>query len=428
MQESERDQSHLPRHARLGLKHHRVARYAMVLYMAYPIVDYALRLPHIHPIGVIWDVVVLLILAVVALRRWLAGEKPKLFLWQKFAGWYILFCFAMMFSNIGQPILAVQGLRDDIYYMLYTFLMPFVVDEEDVPKLLHVLASTAVLIGANGIYQYVTKAPVPQAFNDVNEHVRTRVFSVLQSPNEMGAFTAMTSPLLISLAIRETNRWRKMFYILGAVFCLASLLFSYTRGAWLAFALSLLITALIFERRLLLILLVVGVVAFFLPSIHHRFADLFSPVYFLKSAEAGRIARWLTAFDHMAANPLFGAGLGHYGGQVAATYRGGIYSDNYYAKTLGESGLVGLVLFAGMQLSLLYELYKKVAKAAWGRDKFLAIGGFAGILAVVIHNFTENVWEYNPMTALYFAFSTLLLIWGYGRFGKEVQDGQNIEA
>ncbi|MCY0887183.1 MAG: O-antigen ligase family protein [Alicyclobacillaceae bacterium] len=426
--ETEQSRPEMMKRLRLGLRHHPIARWAMILYMAYPLVDYTLRLPYIHPIGVIWDGIVLIILFVVAVRRWLSGVRPSWFMWQKFAGWYIAFGFAMMFANLGQPILAVQGLRDDIYYMLYTFLMPFVIDEEDVPQLLHVLGSLAVLVGVNGIYQYVTKAPIPVDFVDTNEHVRTRVFSILQSPNELGAFMELTIPLLIGLFMRERDhRLRKLFYGFGVVVCLATLLFTFTRGAWLAFALAMVISALLFDRRLFLIVLVVAVVGFFLPPIHHRVADLFSPVYLLKSAEAGRISRWLTAFDKMAANPLFGAGLGRYGGQVAAFYRHGIYSDNYYAKTLGESGLVGLVLFAGIQVSLLFEIYRKVVRKALGRDRFLAIGLFAGVLAVAMHDFVENVWEYNPMVALYYAVVILALIWGTRKFGKGGQQDESVK-
>lgn len=410
-----------------GLAGNRYARWCVYALVAFPVIDYGLRLPHIHPIGVIWDKVVLLILLVIAIRRFLAGQRPDWFIWQRYAGWYILFTFALMFADMGHPFLAIQGFRSDVYYMLFPFLLPFVVVPRDVIKLLHISVSIAILIAIHGVYQYITKAPIPAMWVDVNEHVRTRVFSVLQSPNELGSYMALMIPITLGLFMYETHRWRKWWYGIGMFFCAATLLFTFTRGAWIAFGLSILLMSIIFERRLLIVLLIFAVIGYFLPPIHHRIADLLSPVYWLKSAQAGRIARWLQAFDNMAQNPLFGVGLGRYGGQVAALYNFGIYSDNYYAKILGESGLVGLVIFLTIHISLMIEFYRKCVKLAKGKARYVALGGMTGLLAVIIHNSVENVFEFGPMVITYFILATLFLIWSRGFSEEEENDAPTLK-
>ncbi|MCF8565012.1 O-antigen ligase family protein [Alicyclobacillus tolerans] len=396
-----------------GMEQSRITRWIMYALVAYPLVDYALRLPHIHPIGVIWDKVVLLVLALIAMKRWIAGVRPTVFAWQRFAAWYILFALALMFAGLNHPLVAIDGFRTDIYYMLYAFLLPFVVAPKDVPKLLHAAAAIAILIGIHGVYQYITKAPILPGWVDVGEHVRTRVYSVLISPNELGAYMALMTPVVFGLFIYEQRRWTKWMYGIGSLFCLMTLLFTFTRGAWAGLALAVFLVAVIFERRLLILLVAVVVIAFFIPAIQHRFTDLLSPVYYLKSAtQGGRIARWLDAFDHMAPNPLFGAGLGQYGGLVATDFHLGIYSDGFYAKTLGESGIVGLVLFLAMHIALIREVIRKVVRPMQGRAKFVALGGVTGLLAVLFHNSVENVFEFAPMMIMYFNLATLYLIWG----------------
>ncbi|KPV40906.1 polymerase [Alicyclobacillus ferrooxydans] len=401
--------------SRGGLAANRMARWSVYAITFFPLIDFGLRnLPHLHIIGSIWSILALLVLAWQALRKLLAGHSAPRFGWYKFAGWYMIYGLALMFASFNQPTIAFDGYRADVFYMLFAFLIPFVVEPEDVPKLFHAIVALAILVGVHGLFQYVIAVPIPKGWTDVNEHLRTRVFSIITSPNELGAYMALTEPLLVGLFLYERNRWRKWMYGIGFFMCFGTHLFTYDRGSLLALGLALVIVAALVNRKFLIVVLFLGVVAFFLPPIHHRFVDLFSPVYLLKAQQGGRLERWGIAFNLMSANPLFGAGMGHYGGQVASDFGLGIYSDNYYMKVLGESGLIGLVLFMAMHLALLREVFKKTVKRMEGRNRYVAIGAFIGLVAIVIHNGVENVFEFGPNTVLYFTVATLLLIWGKG--------------
>ncbi|WAH35447.1 O-antigen ligase family protein [Alicyclobacillus dauci] len=390
----------------------RIAKWCIYALIAFPIIDYALRLSPISPLGSIWDKVVLILLAIIALNRYIRGHRPAGFAWSKFAGWYILYAFALVLVGLGHPSTAFNGFRMDIYYILFGLLMPFVIEPKDVPKFLYALGGVAILIGVHGVIQYALKPQIPSGWVDVTENVRTRVFSVLKSPNELGAFMEVMVPVIFGLFMFERNRLRKWVYGIGGLCCLLTLLFTYTRGAWMGLGLAVLVVAVIFERRLLIVIAVVAVIGFFLPPIHHRIMDLFSPVYMIKSTQGGRIVRWMTAFDQMSSNPLFGVGVGRYGGAIASQAGYSIYSDNYYAKILGESGLLGLVLFISMHVSILREMIRTVVKRASGRQRFLALGGLTGIMAMLIHNFVENVFEYSPSMVIYIMTVSLFLLWG----------------
>ncbi|MCL6515664.1 O-antigen ligase family protein [Alicyclobacillus sp.] len=403
-----------PDRPQAGLAESAWARGCLYLWMLFPIVDFALRQRGIHPIGVIWDKLVLVILVVLALGRYVAGFRPRGFRWHRYAGWFLLFGLGLMFAGLAQPVIAVQGYRIDVYYILYTFLFPFVVSSRDVPRLLHIGAMGAMLVAVHAIVQYALPVPIPGGWVDAGEHVRTRVFSVLQSPNELGSFMALWTPLLLGMAIAERDRRRRWLYAIGTPLCLAAMLFTFTRGAWVALMAAVAVMAIRFEKRLLIGLVVIGVIGVFLPPIHHRIADLLSPVYWIKSSESGRIFKWITAYDQMTTNPLFGVGLGHFGGAVSSIYKGGIYSDNYYAKTLAETGLVGLTLFLAMHLALMRDLFQGPLRSLPGRDRYVAIGGVTGLVAVLVHNVMENVFEFAPMAVTYFTIATLLLIWGRG--------------
>lgn len=387
----------------------RVAVYAL---LAFPILDYTLR-TFIYPIGVAWDKIALAVLVVIAFRRWRAGRRPARFSWHRYALVFILYGFLLLLAGLfTHPLQAAEGYQFDVYYLLFSFFIPFLVGPDDVRPLLHFAAVLAIAIAVHAVYQYITKVPIPKDWVDAHEHVRTRVFSVIKSPNELGSFMALNTPVLTGLALSERIRRRQVFYSVGVVLCFSALLFTFTRGAWLALVLAVLISAVLFERRLLVIVVIFAVLAFFVPVIHHRILDVFSPVYWHKMEKYGRFARWMVGIQKLRADPLFGAGLGQYGGAVAAHYGHSVYSDNFYMKTLGETGIVGLLLFLTMHLTLVRNLYVRVKATLRQKERLLLVGGLTGIMAVLFHNLTENVFEYAPMVLAYFMYAMLFLILG----------------
>jgi O-antigen ligase len=408
----------------IALRNHRLAKWSMYALIAFPIVDFALR----HDmgkvgIGLIWDKVIFAILALTALVRWRRGIRPAFFRWQRFGLWFVVYAAALCLSSFQDFGLAFAGLQIDVYYLLFAFLIPFVVGPEDVRPLLHAAAVVAILIAIHALYQYAVKVPIPANWVDVGEHVRTRAFSVIASPNELGAYMALNIPLLTGLGLYERDKWRKWFYRVGVVCCAGAFLCTFTRGAWISLFLALVVMAVLVERRFLILIAVFCVAGFFVPAIHHRITDLFSPIYWLKSTtQFGRLQRWLMAFDVMSRNPLFGKGLGQYGGAIAEAAKKSIYADNYYAKTLAETGLVGLVLFLSMHLALLMDLFRHTVFRYRARLRIVFIGGVTGIIAMLIHNSMENVFEYGPSVLAYFILATLLLIWSTGILDESKTD------
>lgn len=389
-----------------------LAKWCTYALVGFPIIDYALRMSVWHEIGSIWDKVVLFILALIALNRYIRGHRPAPFGWSKYAGWYILYCFALMLTGLGNPTVAFDGFKIDIYYILFGLLLPFIVEPEDVPYFIYGAVGVSILIGVDGVFQYVGKVPIPAGWVDVNEHVRTRVFSVLKSPAELGANMEMMIPIIFGLLLVDKHRIRKWVYGVGGLCCLGALLFTYDRGSWMGFGIAMLFIGVFYERRLLIVLILVMVFGFFFPPIHHRIMDLFNPVYMIKSSQGGRIIRWQTAFNNMAESPFFGVGMGKYGGAIASSKGYSIYSDNYYAKVLGESGIIGLVLFMTMHVAILREMLQTVVKRATGTNRYLALGGLAGTIAILVHSFVENLFEYSTTAMLYFLMVGFMLLWG----------------
>ncbi|MBI5585225.1 MAG: polymerase, partial [Deltaproteobacteria bacterium] len=100
------------------------------------------------------------------------------------------------------------------------------------------LIATATILALIGIYQYIVGVEMPAGWVDQAEAgVRTRVFSLVTSPNVLGSLLVLFIPMTISRIINLKNRihWQLIYAVCLAAM-LACLLFTYSRGAWLALA------------------------------------------------------------------------------------------------------------------------------------------------------------------------------------------------
>lgn len=389
----------------------RLARMAVYALGAFAMINQGLGATFLAPLANVWGALAVLALAWAALVRRAYGVKRSQPAWGRYAWWYILYTLALVLADLKHPVLALNAWMVDVEYIFVGLLVPLAVDAEDASKLFYGVIAMSFLMGIDGWFQFLIKVPIPSQWLDVGEHVRTRVFSVMKSPAEFGANLELTLPLMLGLAAWDGDKRRRTAYLVGAIIALGALFMTYDRGSWLGLGAATLLVAAAFERRLLPIWAGAMGLAMCVPSLRHRAFDLLNPVYFMKSSAGGRMALWQQAFDVMSRNPLFGSGLGYYGGYVATSHSFSAFSDNYYAKVLGETGMLGLVLFLAMHLAIVRDMMHVVRRTS-GPSRALALAGLTGLTAVLIHSFVENLFEYNYTASLYYLLAGLLYTWG----------------
>ena len=389
----------------------RIAYMAVYALGAFAILNQGLAVTFLAPLANVWGALAVLALAWAALVRRAYGVKPSQPAWARYAWWYVLYTLALVLADLKHPVLALNAWTVDVEYIFVGLLVPLALDAEDTLKLFYGVIAMSMLMGVDGWFQFLIKVPIPSQWLDVGEHVRTRVFTVMKSPAEFGANLELTLPLMLGLFAVDQDKRRRRVYLVGAFVALGALFMTYDRGSWLGlFAAAVLVSA-AFERRVLPVLAGIAALGLCVPSLRHRALDLLNPVYFVKSSAGGRMALWQQAFDVMSRNPLFGSGLGYYGGYVATSHSFSAFSDNYYAKVLGESGILGLVLFMAMHMAIVRDMIR-VVRRSLGGSRLLALGGLTGITAILIHSFVENLFEYNYTASLYYLLVGLLLTWG----------------
>ena len=408
--------------------------YTIGLYIlcGYSIVDYVLR-NFVPAFAGMWDEAFFLGLVLLCFWKWAVHNRD---------------CRGMVFSPMDIPIfgflsvmgfiylvnspdpkISLEGLRVVVQYILWYYTVIRLVKNKD--RAVSVSGFFALVVGLmalHGIYQFIIGVEMPAGWVDQNEAgVRTRVYSILTSPNIFGSLLTLAAPISLGLAFGEKNKIVKLIFGFAALAMMGSLLFTFSRGAWIGFAVAFAVYVLIKDARLL----APGVVAVILvillvPSVGNRITYMLSPEYIESSMRGGRLVRWLTGARILSFFPTFGVGLGHFGGAVAMNhglstlldgeYTEPFYMDNYYLKTAVETGIVGVLAMLGLIYGVIINSLRTVSAAKEKRIKELSAGITAGLTGVIVHNFVENVFEVPLMCTVFWLFVGIIMaIWFHER-------------
>lgn len=401
---------------------------------AYSVIDYVLRSFVGGALASAWDEAYFLALILLWLYKWAFCRKEKPFKAAPMDLPIVIFFSVMLvvlIVNSPDFSISLEGFRAIVQYVLWYFVvLQLVRDEKGARSLTVFFVAIVGLMAIHGVYQYIIGVEMPAGWVDQNEAgVRTRVYSILTSPNIFGSLLTLASPMAVSLCLSEKARGRKILFGFLALMMIASLVFTSSRGAWIGFAVAFVVYVLLNDKRLL----VPGIIAMVLvivlvPSVGNRITYMLSPEYIESSLRGGRLVRWLTGLRILEFYPVFGLGLGHFGGAVAMNHAlstvvdvevvNTFYMDNYYLKTAVEAGIVGLAAFVMLMYQVFINGLRVVKMTEGGSFHTLACGILAGLSGVIVHNWVENVFEVPLMTTVFWMFAGVLMaVWYSNKHG-----------
>lgn len=398
---------------------------------AYSVLDYVLRTFVGGVLASAWDEAFLLALILLWLYKWAMCRSERPFKAAPMDLPVVIFITVMLvvlIVNSPDFSISLEGFRAIVQYILWYFVvLQLVRDQKGAKGITSFFVIVVGLMAVHGVIQYIIGVEMPAGWVDQNEAgVRTRVYSILTSPNIFGSLLTLACPMAVSLCLSEKSTGRRILFGAFALMMMASLVFTSSRGAWIGFAVAFMVYVLLKDKRLL----VPGIIAMVLvillvPSVGNRITYMLSPEYIESSLKGGRLVRWLTGLRILEFYPVFGLGLGHFGGAVAMNHGlstivdvevvDTFYMDNYYLKTAVESGIVGLIAF----IFLMYQVFingLRVVKLTCGDDfNPIACGILAGLSGVIVHNLVENVFEVPLMTTVFWVFVGILMAVWYSK-------------
>lgn len=324
---------------------------------------------------------------------------------------YVISGVLHMFAKSPDPGIAVEGFRVVFQQVLWYFaLAELIRTKNDAVFAVKTFNMIGLALGLHAVYQFIFRVRPLGNWVDVSESLRTRAFAVTTSPNILGSLFVMLLPLAVGLFFYAKPLLSKLFYLVCFLVMAAGLVFTYSRGAWLSAAFCFLATAVMIDLRFAFIFAAAGVFGITaLNSIRSRLFVIFSPIYLAKASKNGRLFRWKKGLLEWDKDRMFGAGLGQFGGAAAMNnFPERFYIDNYYLKTLTETGYFGIGSLIFMVAAFIFTSLKIINNQTDKSEKLLVLSVFAGGVGVLIHNFVENIFEVPAMIVYFWSFIAII--------------------
>lgn len=276
-------------------------------------------------------------------------------------------------------------------------------------KCLSAVAFSGAIVSLYGIFENFIGSPsvIWQDMSDFGE-IKGRVVSTFANPNVLGEYLILIIPVTVALALTAKSAKERFAFACGAAFDVFCLVLTWSRGAWLGFAVSVIVFILLADKRCLtagILLLPPAAVAISLSSsVTNRIASIFTHS---DTSSSYRIGIWRGVIKMLGDVFPYGIGIGE--GAFAAVYPSyalrGIetapHSHSLYLQILTELGISGAVIFAAFVFVLIQMNLSHIASPESKSEKLTEAGIFCGLLAFLVQGMTDYVW-YNYRVFLMF--------------------------
>lgn len=242
----------------------------------------------------------------------------------------------------------------------------------------------------------------------------SRVGGTLGHPNFAGSYLGLLMALALGLMLTDSRalyRWLAVVaFGLGGV----ALLFTFSRGAWLAFAVSAIVLCLLAWHRGWLSLTFVAVLALFVLMLALLYPDVIMARLFGVDGGAAqsRLPLMQLARQMIRDHPLLGVGANNFAHVVTDYITPGFARawistvHNKYLLVWSETGILGLVTFVGFLLVTIRRGWQSYLKD----DSFLsplALGLMAGLIGHMFH-LTVDIFRHRPQVQLLWLIAGLI--------------------
>lgn len=290
-----------------------------------------------------------------------------------------------------------------IFTIFSLFVLGFIAIEtrKDLLQLTTVLIVSMIIPSIVAFRQLVTNTGLSLSYQDVPN----RLFGTFAHPNLFAFSLTLSIALALGMFFVTNKPPQKWLYSLSFLAFLVLLILTYTRGAWILFAFMILIAGILKLRKLLFF----SAMALFLvylsfPLVQERVNSIttLSPY----SSISWRFQLWQDGLEYSKEALLLGHGTGT-SEELILERRGSHFGSsaphNDFLRILLENGLLGLVAFVAIFLSLSWKLLKEFLAKSKEDDNlaFLLLLFLCFTIGLYAASFGDNIIN---ATALQWAF------------------------
>ena len=244
-----------------------------------------------------------------------------------------------------------------------------------------------------------------------------RAYGTFGQPNPFAGYLNLTLPIALGIGLFAQQRALKLVALLSALAIATIMVTTLSRGAWLGFAVALVVMGIFASRKLgvfiwvgLLALAIVILAAVFgvIPfGISERVLAAFGlagvsldSVTAENFSAVQRLAFWQAGYNMWDNNPLLGVGIGNYieaypkyAAQGWETVLG--HAHDYYLNAAAETGVIGLAAYLVLLFNAFKEVGRSIRQAPAGVWYGVALGFLGSLTALSVHNLVDNMYVHG---------------------------------
>ena len=252
--------------------------------------------------------------------------------------------------------------------------------------------------------------------------LKARVFSTWQNPNLLGGYLDLVLGLLAGVFFIVKNA--KVRIALGVLFCLTifCLTLTYARGACFSIVLVLAIYGALYNRRVLIGLVVlIALLLFSDATLVDRLTGAFTK---MDTSSEMRLAFWESTIAMILDHPLLGIGWGayfmvypNYDYYMQGNFIKIVHAHNMYLNFMAEIGLIGFTSFMVYYFGVIYKAFRAVTNYAQSLAGGILLGIALGMSALALNGLTDYVMFNTELSMLVWLFSAVAVM--YSKDNKE---------
>lgn len=379
--------------------------------------------------------VLLLLLVLFLFVNGPSKEKLREVLGNKLNIGVLFFMLVMLLSSIASAGWEKSVTNYGLYFLtslLLYFLILLYVDSKRALKLVLIgLIAGGLFISVFAAYQYAVIDFTDPKWVDTksNPLLTKRVAATFENPNLFAQYLVLVAPIAFVLMWLSTT-WRSRIYSFGMFMLIVlALVLTFSRGSWAALFVAGVLLAMMLNRRLVLLGIIIGAIGInFLPDvIMDRVLSMFNTD---DSSASYRFDAWNSAIAMIRDYWLTGIGMDER--TFLRVYPDYMVNDvrvfhfhNIYLHHFVTGGILGI----GAVLFLFYQGFRNLVQQIFsfrGKDAFLsgiAKGLFASLVAIVIAGLSDDIWRHYAVNfTFWLVFALIGVLYQFSR--REVLENE----
>ncbi len=330
---------------------------------------------------------------------------------------FIIFVIASI-VGVGIARNLAEALRVFVFFFsafLFCIIMiGAITDTKKLKKILGFIHFALFVTAIVGFVQRAMGVEVSSSLTDltVNAGMPGRVYSTFENPNNYAEYIVLMFPLAFAFCTMVENKYLKLLTFAMLIFPVGALLMTYSRSGWVSFALAVTVFLFFYNKKLLPLLFVFGVLAIpLLPqTIYNRILTIGST---RDSSNMYRIYIWEAVLKVIKDNWLVGLGLGpgnfrpDYLTYAVRRASPAPHSHMLYLELWVELGLMGILGYLTYYITTIRNAVIRIKNSS-SAIRMTLIAGVSALAGIAFVCTAEYIWFYPRVMFSFFIVAGIL--------------------